>query len=311
VTFGRTCKHSSAQFSVIQIVARGSSLAMKPAAFAYYSPGTLADAVALLGEHGEDARVLAGGQSLVPAMAFRMARPAVLVDINRIPALAHASAEGSVLRIGALARHAWFERPVVEGPLGTFLAHVAQHIAHAPIRMRGTLCGSLAHADPASEWCAVTLALGGTMVLAGPGGTWREVAADDWFQGVFTTALRPGEVLAEVRLPLPGPGDRHGFAEFSRRAGDFALAMAVASLQLDGMVVRSARIALGAIAGTPVLARGAARALTGQRLTEAAIRDAAAVAANDCDPQDDIHAPAAYRRDLVRAMVRRALAQAA
>ncbi len=284
---------------------------MKPAAFAYHAPGTLADAVALLGEHGEDARVLAGGQSLVPAMAFRMARPAVLVDINRIAALARAEAEGGALRIGALARHAWFERPVVAGPLGGFLAHVARHIAHAPIRMRGTFCGSLAHADPASEWCAVTLALGGSMVLAGPGGTSRQVPAEAWFQGVFTTALRPGEVLAEVRLPLPGPDDRHGFAEFSRRAGDFALAMAAVSLRMEGRVVRTARIALGAVAGTPLLARGAARALAGQTLTDAAIRAAAAAAASECDPQDDIHAPAEYRRDLVRAMVRRALVQAA
>jgi carbon-monoxide dehydrogenase medium subunit len=184
-----------------------------------------------------------------------------------------------------------------------------RHIAHAPIRTRGTFCGSLAHADPASEWCATTLALGGTLVCASAEGR-REVPADDWFQGVFTTALRENEILAEVRLPLLGADWRCGFAEFSRRAGDFALAMAVVALRIEGGVVRQARIALGGIGGTPVLAPGAAASLLGGAVNEAAIVAAASRAAEECDPQDDIHAPAEYRRDLVRAMVRRALVQA-
>lgn len=279
---------------------------MKPAAFDYHAPATLEAALALLRSHGEEARILAGGQSLVPTMAFRMARPGVLIDINRIPSLAYATAAGDALRIGALARHAWFEKPPVPGPLGRLLPVVAHHVAHAPIRTRGTFCGSLAHADPASEWCATMLALAGTLVLDGPRGR-REVAAQDWFRGVFTTAIAPGEMLVEARLPLLGEDWRCGFAEFSRRAGDFALAMAVVAVRIDAGSVRAARIALGGIGGTPVLAPKAAAALVGQPPGAAAARHAAAQAAAECDPQDDIHAPAQYRRDLVGVMVRRAL----
>lgn len=282
---------------------------MKPAAFDYHAPETLDQALGLLREHGEEARILAGGQSLVPTMAFRMARPGVLVDINRIAALGYIAAEGDNLRIGALARHAWFEAPVEAAPVGRLLAQVAHSIAHAPIRQRGTFCGSLAHADPASEWCATVLALGGTLVLAGPGGR-REIAAEAWFQGVFSTAIEPGEMLVEVRLPLLDAGWRCGFAEFSRRAGDFALAMAVVALRIEDGVVREARIALGGIGGRPVLASGAAALLISQPANVAIARPAAERAAETCDPQDDIHAPAEYRRDLVRSMVRRALTQA-
>ncbi len=279
---------------------------MKSAAFDHHAARTLAEATDLLARHGDDARILAGGQSLVPTMAFRMARPAILVDINRIPSLAYVTPRDGTLAIGALARHAHFEKPVADGPLGALLNHVVRHVAHAPIRTRGTFCGSLAHADPASEWCATTLALGGRMVCAGADGT-REVAADDWFQGVLTTALRPDEVLTEIRLPLLGPDWRCGFAEFSRRAGDYALAMAVVALRLDAGLVREARIALGGIGGTPVLAPAAAGALLGATPSPAAITVAAEAAAAECDPQDDAHTPADYRRDLVRAMVRRAL----
>jgi len=281
---------------------------MKPAAFDYHAPRTVEEAVALLTAHGEEARILAGGQSLVPTMAFRMARPGVLVDINRIPDLDFLRAEDGVLRIGALARHAMFERPVAPGPVGALLARVVRHIAHAPIRQRGTFCGSLAHADPASEWCTATLALGGAVIVAGPQGQ-RAVAAEDWFQGVFTTAIAPDEILAEVRLPLLGAEWRCGFAEFARRAGDFALAMAVVALRLDTGRVTEARIALGGIGGRPELAPDAAAALIGQVPRDAA-QSSAERAAAGCDPQDDIHAPADYRRDLVRVMVRRAIEDA-
>ncbi|WP_207538469.1 FAD binding domain-containing protein [Sabulicella rubraurantiaca] len=283
---------------------------MKPAAFDYFAPRNLDEAVALLAKHGEDGRVLAGGQSLVPTMAFRMARPAVLVDINRIEGLGHLSAQEGQLRIGALARHAHFESAVTPGPLGALLARVVRHIAHPPIRMRGTFCGSLAHADPASEWCATTLALGGTLVLRSAGADTREVAARDWFQGVFTTAIRPGEMLVEVRLPVLGPEWSCGFAEFSRRAGDFALAMAVCALRLDRGLIREASIALGGLGGRPVLALEAAATLLGQVPSAEAASAAAEAAAAHCDPHSDVHAPAEYRRDLVRAMARRALAQA-
>lgn len=282
---------------------------MKTASFAHHAPSRLEEALALLARHGEEARVLAGGQSLVPTMAFRMARPSVLVDINRIAALDHVSVAGERLRIGALARHARFERPVVAGPLGALLARVAHHIAHPPIRLRGTFCGSLAHADPASEWCATALALDARLLLDSTAGP-REVQAEDWFQGVFSTSLAPGEMLREVHLPLLGAAWRCGFAEFSRRAGDFALAMAVVVLRLERGVIHEPRIALGGIGGQPVLAREAAALLEGEAPSPTLIAEAAASAARHCDPQDDMHAPADYRRELVAVMVRRALAQA-
>lgn len=282
---------------------------MKPAAFAYHAPRSLDEAVALLAQHGGEAKILAGGQSLVPAMNFRMARPAALVDINRIPGLDGIAAEDGWLRLGALVRHARLEAPVAEGPLGRLLPEVARHIAHLPIRMRGTFCGSLAHADPASEWCATALALDAVMVAQGPAGR-REIPASAFFSHVFTTALQPEELLVEARLPLLDAGWRCGFAEFSRRAGDFALAMAVAALRLEGGVVRQASIALGGVAATPVLAPGAARALLGSAPGAGSFAAAAAMAAEEIEPQEDIHASAALRRDLIRAMVRRALLQA-
>jgi carbon-monoxide dehydrogenase medium subunit len=282
---------------------------MKPAAFAYHAPRSLDEAVALLAQNGGEAKILAGGQSLVPAMNFRMARPAVLVDINRIPGLDGIAAEGDWLRLGALVRHARLEMPVAEGPLGRLLPEVARHIAHLPIRMRGTFCGSLAHADPASEWCATALALDAVMVAQGPEGR-REIPASAFFSHVFTTALQPEEILVEARLPLLDANWRCGFAEFSRRAGDFALTMAVIALRLEGGVVRQASIALGGVAATPVLAAGAARALLGRAPDAEAFSAAAAVAAEEIEPQEDIHASAALRRDLIRAMVRRALLRA-
>jgi carbon-monoxide dehydrogenase medium subunit len=282
---------------------------MKTAPFSHHAPDGLDEALHLLALHGDAARVLAGGQSLVPTMAFRMARPAVLVDINRISALDHVAEDAGHLRIGALARHARFERPVVPGALGALLSEVARHIAHPPIRLRGTFCGSLAHADPASEWCATALALDARIMLDSAQGG-REVTARDWFQGVFSTAIRPGEMVREVALPLLGPEWRCGFAEFSRRAGDFALAMAVVALRLEAGTIRAARIALGGIGGLPVLAEAAASLMLGQVPSAPLWAAAAKAAARDCDPQEDMHAPAEYRRELVAAMVGRALRQA-
>ena len=282
---------------------------MKAAAFDYHAPVTLEAALDLLAEHAEDGRVLAGGQSLVPTMAFRMARPSNLIDINRIPGLDRVEADGTRLHIGALARHARFEKPILPGPLGALLADVAHNIAHAPIRQRGTFCGSLAHADPASEWCATALALGAQMTARRAGGE-RIIAAQDWFRGIMATSLEPDEILVRVSLPTMSADWRCGFAEFARRAGDFALAMAVVALRMDGARVAAARIALGGVGGTPVLAEDAARLLLGHEPDAALVQVVAEAAAAGCDPQDDLHADAEYRRDLVRAMVRRALSKA-
>jgi carbon-monoxide dehydrogenase medium subunit len=283
---------------------------VKPAGFEYHAPLTTEAAVALLTALGEDGKVLAGGQSLVPTMAFRLARPGALVDINRIAALDFCLEEGGVLRVGALTRHARFEKPVAPGVLGRLLPEMARNIAHTPIRSRGTMCGSLAHADPASEWCCMALALGAVMVTRSQAGE-RHVPVQDWFRSVFTTALRPDELLAEVRLPALREPWRAGFNEFNRRAGDFALAMCVALLRLEGGRVAEARLALGGVAATPILARDAALALTGRVPGEEAWQEAAALAANCFEPSEDATVAPEYRRDLVRAVVKRALRQAA
>src|SRR6266849_4798596 len=176
---------------------------MKPAPFRYHAPKTIEEAVETLAEvASEDGRVLAGGQSLVPIMAFRLARPAHLVDINGVEALRRLAGEGERLCIGACVRHAAFHHPVADGPLGRLLATVVRHIAHYPIRTRGTFCGSIAHADPASEWCLVAATLDAEMVAVSARGT-RTIAAAEFFGGIMTTALTEDELLAEVRLPIP------------------------------------------------------------------------------------------------------------
>src|SRR5476649_2453640 len=207
---------------------------MKPAAFIRHVPRTLDEAVKILADVApKDGRVLAGGQSLVPIMAFRLAKPAHLVDINEVEGLDRITSDGKFLSTGACVRHAAFHKSVVDNPLGNLLAFVARHIAHYPIRMRGTFCGSLAHADPASEWCLVAATLDATMVAKSTRGE-RLIAAKDFFAGIMTTALVEDELLAEVRLPLLAKDAKFGFNEFNRRAGDFALASALVTYRLQG-----------------------------------------------------------------------------
>jgi aerobic carbon-monoxide dehydrogenase medium subunit len=277
---------------------------MKPAPFRYHAPRTLAEAVDMLGEvASEDGRVLAGGQSLVPIMAFRLARPAHLVDINGIEWLGIAD---NRLRIGACVRHTAFYKPVVEGPLGRLLAQVVRHIAHHPIRTRGTFCGSLAHADPAAEWCLAAAALGGEMVAQNTSRT-RTIAAKDFFRGIMTTALDEDELLTEVRLPMPAPDTRFGFYEFNRRAGDFALGMALVSYRLCGGLIAEARVALGGVEALPRRIEDAERALLGHPAERATFVRAADAAADVVDPLEDAATSAEYRRDLTRTVTRRAL----
>ena len=272
---------------------------MKPAAFTYHAPRTVEEALALLEEWGpREGRVLAGGQSLVPAMALRLATPAHLIDINDIVSLRLLQAENGWLRIGAAVRHSAFERPVSAGPLGELLASVVRHVAHHPIRTRGTFCGSLAHADPASEWCLVAATLGAQLVARSTRGT-RTIAARDFFTGVMSTALAADELLVEARLPLLADQARFGFQEFSRRAGDFAIAMA--------LVVRDRETHIG-VGGVEAWPRRIAQAETA--LARGSIDDAASAAAQAVAALSDPRYSADYRRELVRTVVRRALAQA-
>src|ERR1700704_2032899 len=252
---------------------------MKVATFQYHAPQTIEEAVNLLAEVAPfDGRILAGGQSLVPIWAFRLSRPAHLVDINGVDALRRLAVEGDRLCIGACVRHAAFHRPVVEGPLGKLLAAVVRHIAHYPIRTRGTFCGSIAHADPASEWCAVAAALDADMVARSAGGM-RTIAAQDFFRGIMTTALNGDEFLPEGPLPILPAETRFGFYEFNRRAGDFALGMALVTYRLQDGVISVPRVAVGGVEPQPRRIAQAERVLTGRAPDRAAFEAAAAAVA--------------------------------
>jgi aerobic carbon-monoxide dehydrogenase medium subunit len=277
---------------------------MKPAAFEYHAPTTLQALLDLLAAHG-DSKILAGGQSLVPVMNFRLARPARLFDINGIRELDYLRAESGTLRIGALARHAAFHKPVAPGATGKLLAEVVRHIAHLPIRTRGTFCGSIAHADPASEWCAVARTLEAEIVVRSARAE-RVIPVRDYFHGTFATALKDAEVITEVRLPLLDESWRTGFYEFSRRTGDFALAMTAVALKLERGKVREARIGIGGVEDRPSRCKPAEEILARGGTPEAAAQAVSAAV----EPLEDLHADAPYRRDLVRTTTYRALEQA-
>jgi aerobic carbon-monoxide dehydrogenase medium subunit len=280
---------------------------MKAAPFRYHAPRTIDEAVTLLAEVAPlDGRVLAGGQSLVPIMAFRLTRPAHLVDINGVDALRRLGVEGERLCIGACVRHAAFHRPVVDGPLGQLLSTVVRHIAHHPIRTRGTFCGSVAHADPASEWCTVAAALDAEIVAQSVRGR-RVIPAREFFAGSMTTTLAEDELLTEVRLPLLVPDTRFGFYEFNRRAGDFALAMALAAYRVENGRIVEPRLAVGGAEPRARRIADAEAALAGRAPTAESFAEAAERAATAVDPMEDAQTTAEYRRDLVRTVARRAL----
>ncbi len=283
---------------------------MKAARFAYHAARTLAEAVELLGRWApEGGRILAGGQSLMPMMALRLAQPSHLIDINTIPGIDRASFDGATLRIPACARHAAFERNPLPGPLGAMLAHVAGHIAHHPIRTRGTFCGSLAHADPASEWCLAAVALEATIVARGTRAE-RVLPADVFFRGAMSTALDDDEMLTEVRIAAPPADARYGFAEHSRRAGDYALAMTLTRLRVqDGRIV-APRLAVGGAERSPRRLREVEALLEGAACAPATAARAAEAAADSIDAMEDVQVCASLRRDMVRATTRRALLRA-
>jgi carbon-monoxide dehydrogenase medium subunit len=284
---------------------------MKPAPFQYHAPKTVAETLDLLAQYADDdGRVLAGGQSLVPTMAFRLARPKHLVDINGVGELNEIKVENGRLCIGAGVRHAAFEKPVEDGPLGRLLSAVVRHIAHHPIRTRGTFCGSIAHADPASEWCAVAAALDAEMVAESKVSGTRIIAAREFFEGIMTTALRDDELLREVRLPILPKGTYAGFAEYSRRAGDYAVAMAVATYRLRNGVMSDMHIAVGGAEARPRRIIEAERVLIGRPPNLGTFQAAAHEAQKVVDPLDDQSVSADYRRGIVRAMVCRALENA-
>jgi carbon-monoxide dehydrogenase medium subunit len=281
---------------------------VKPARFAYARAGSVEDALALLEQHGDEARVLAGGQSLVPLMNFRLARPSALVDIGRLSELAYVRRDNGHVRVGAVTRQHEVERDpaIAEGcPL---VAQATRLIGHVQIRNRGTVGGSIAHADPAAEYPAVALALGADLVVRSSAGE-RVVPAGDFFTAPFTTAVETGELLVEVQFPTWANGA--DFQEVSRRHGDFAIAASAVALAVrDGTIAR-AGIGLAGVGGTALKAEEAEQLLTGQTPGEELFREAADAAAAGTSPGGDIHGSSRYRKDLVRTLTFRALRNAA
>jgi carbon-monoxide dehydrogenase medium subunit len=281
---------------------------MKPAPFEYVAARSADDVVAALADGRTD--VLAGGQSLVLEMNYRARRPGRLVDINRVPGFERLERDGDVLRVGPLVRHRAFEGDRVAGPLGALLRQVAHHIAHPPIRARGTMLGSLAYAHPAAEWPAVATALGAELELAGPDGR-RTVAAGDFFRGPFATGREAEELLAEVRLPVLPPGTRVGFAEHRRTHASFAQLAVLAAVTVTDGQVSAARIGLVNAADRPVRAHAAESALLGRPLDDPAITEAGRAAADrDADPRPQPYADPGYQRHAVAVLTRRALMRA-
>lgn len=284
---------------------------MKPPLFHYFDPTSRAEAIALLAEHGGDAKVLAGGQSLMPVLNMRLATPRALVDINRIPDLSGITAGAGRLQIGAMTRHRAVERSEIVASANPLLQAAVRHIGHQQIRTRGTIGGSLAHNDPAAELPAVAVCLDAELVLEGPDGE-RTVAADDFFGAYMTSDIAPDEILTAVRLPNLVPGAGWSFQEMARRAGDFALAAVAAVVELDDDGrCRDVRLALAGVGDRATRARQAEAALRGQVPDPEQMRAAVAQLRAEVDPGGDVHATAEYRRHLAGVLALRALTQAA
>jgi aerobic carbon-monoxide dehydrogenase medium subunit len=283
---------------------------VKPTAFEYHPATTSEEAIALLAEHGGDAKVIAGGQSLVPLLALRLARVDHLVDINGVASLSGIRSEGG-LRIGAITRHRTAEKSPVVLEQAPLLAAALQQVGHVAIRNRGTIGGSLAHADPAAELPAALLALDGKVTATSTRGT-RTIDASDLFTGFLTTSLEPDELLTDISLPPWNPGAGWSVQEFARRSGDFAIAgvFSVLSVNSSGRV-DDARVSLIGVASTPVRASAAEQVVVGEAPADELWSAAAERAADGLEPPSDLHGSAAYRRHLVRTLTRRSLHEAA
>jgi len=282
---------------------------MIPASFDYHAPKTLDEALALLARLGDTAKILAGGQSLIPAMRFRLASPEVLVDLNRIHDLAFVEERGDHLAIGALTREYALESTAVVARSYPMLLDAAKVIADPLVRNKATVGGNLAHADPANDHPAVMLAYNAQIVARGPTGS-RTIAIDDLFVGLFETSLAPGEILTEIRIPKPVAGSGGAYIKIERKVGDYAVAAVAVQLELAGTIIKSIRIGLTNVSPIPVRAKAAEAALAGQPPTEAILEAAGQAAAAECSPSADLRGQVDYKRDLVRVLIKRTVRRA-
>jgi carbon-monoxide dehydrogenase medium subunit len=279
---------------------------MKASAFSYARATSVSNALELLHAHGDKAKVLSGGQSLMPAMNLRLVSPELIVDIGELAELRGIAVTGELLRIGALTRHADLARSPEIAAHAPLLTEAIAHVAHPAIRNRGTLGGSLAHADPASELPACMVALNATVIIRGQGGE-RRIAAEDFFTGIYATALSPEELLVAVELPVARKNSAHFFCEFARRHGDYAIVGLAAQAMLEGSAFADLRLALFAVGDRPVLAKAATR-LAGVAVTRTGLSDACTALGEELDPHDDQQASAAMRRHLAKVLLVRCVA---
>lgn len=283
---------------------------MKPAKFTYACPQTVDEALALLAQEGETAKVLAGGQSLVPLLNLRMAEVGALVDINRLSELSFIKRENGMLHVGALTRHRQLEVSDVVGAMLPLLSRAAAEVGHLAIRNRGTIGGSIAHADPAAEWPLAAVTLNAQFVLRSQNST-RTIAARDFFLAPLTTAIEPNELLCEIHFPAASTPTTWGFQEFCRRPGDFALAAVACQLTLDqNKTCTAASLAVGGAHSTSLLIAEVEKSLIGSRGEDEVLKMVAEVTTKAVDPPSDVHGSAEFRRKMVRVLTVRALKEA-
>jgi aerobic carbon-monoxide dehydrogenase medium subunit len=283
---------------------------MIPPAFEYLRPNTIPEAIAFLQQYGDDAKILSGGQSLIPMMKFRLARPGYVVDINRISGLSYIKEEGGYLKIGGLTREADLENSLLIHSKYPIIFDTARVIADPQVRNMATLAGNLAHGDPANDHPATMLALGAQVVAVGPQGE-RVLPIESFFVTLFTTELQHDEIVREVRIPTPPPRSGGAYLKLERKVGDFATAGVAVQLTLDGAgICQKVGIGLTNVGATPVKASKAEESLRGKKLDEAAIAQASQLAADEAQPSSDLRGPAEYKKGLVKELTRRALVRA-
>ena len=283
---------------------------MIPAPFDYLKPRTLDEAIALLDKHGEDAKLLAGGQSLIPAMRFRLATPATLIDISHLSALQYIKEKDGQLTIGALTHEMALEESSVVASSYRLLSDTAKVIADPLVRNRATVGGNLAHADPANDHPATMLAYGAVLVARGPKGE-RTIPIDSFFTGLFENALEKNEILVEIRIPKPAKGSGGAYLKLERKVGDYATAAVAVNLLLSGDTIQEARIGLTNVSSIPMRAKNAEQALRGKKISAETLEAAGRAAAGECDPSADLRGTVEYKRDVTRVLTKRAVLSAA